>query len=392
MTALLIVIYIVFVSLGLPDSLFGAAWPVTHKDFGISESFASYYGIITGICTGGVSFIAGKMLRKFGTAKVTLVSTFMTAAALLGMSFSPNIVVMMLFAVILGYGAGAIDTGLNNFVSLHYEARHMNWLHCCWGLGVTISPLIMSAFLSDELSSWRMGYRIVAILQLLITLIILLSVKKWDKVEKSIKDSETDTQAGNAKLFDLLKIKGVITSILSMGLYCGMEFSIGTWGATYAVNTFLIAPDEAAKWLSLYYGGIMLGRIIAGFASMKFNDKTLIRAGIITAFVGIIVFALPLGKLSLIGFILIGTGFGPIFPSILHSVPERFGTTYSADLTGYHMGGAYGIGFAIQLVFGYAATLITFKIMPFVLLALCAGVYIANETTLKKAKKITKTG
>lgn len=332
------------------------------------------------------------MLRKFGTAKVTLVSTFMTAAALLGMSFSPNIVVMMLFAVILGYGAGAIDTGLNNFVSLHYEARHMNWLHCCWGLGVTISPLIMSAFLSDELSSWRMGYRIVAILQLLITLIIFLSVKKWDKVEKSIKDSETDTQAGSAKLFDLLKIKGVITSILSMGLYCGMEFSIGTWGATYAVNTFLIAPDEAAKWLSLYYGGIMLGRIIAGFVSMKFNDKTLIRAGIITAFVGIIVFALPLGKLSLIGFILIGTGFGPIFPSILHSVPERFGTTYSADLTGYHMGGAYGIGFAIQLVFGYAATLITFKIMPFVLLALCAGVYIANETTLKKAKKITKTG
>lgn len=392
MTALLIVIYIVFVSLGLPDSLFGAAWPVAHRDLGISESFASYYGIITGICTGGVSFIAGKMLRKFGTAKVTLVSTFMTAVALLGMSFSPNIVVMMLFAVILGYGAGAIDTGLNNFVSLHYEARHMNWLHCCWGLGVTISPLIMSAFLSDELSSWRMGYRIVAILQLLITLIIFLSVKKWDKVEKSIKDSETDTQAGSAKLFDLLKIKGVITSILSMGLYCGMEFSIGTWGATYAVNTFLIAPDEAAKWLSLYYGGIMLGRIIAGFVSMKFNDKTLIRAGIITAFVGIIVFALPLGKLSLIGFILIGTGFGPIFPSILHSVPERFGTTYSADLTGYHMGGAYGIGFAIQLVFGYAATLITFKIMPFVLLALCAGVYIANETTLKKAKKITKTG
>lgn len=387
MTALLIVIYIVFVSLGLPDSLFGAAWPVTHKDFGIDESFASYYGIITGICTGGVSFVAGKMLRKFGTAKVTLVSTFMTVAALVGMSFSPNIVVMMIFAVLLGYGAGAIDTGLNNFVSLHYEARHMNWLHCCWGLGVTISPLIMSAFLSDETSSWRMGYRIVALLQFAIAFIILLSLRKWDKVEKSIVKENTEQAAGDAKLFDLLKIKGVVTSILSMGLYCGMEFSIGTWGATYAVNTFLIAPDEAAKWISLYFGGIMLGRIIAGFASMKLKDKTLIRAGIITAFLGIIVFALPLGKLSLIGFLLIGTGFGPIFPSILHSVPERFGITYSADLTGYHMGGAYGTGFAIQLIYGYAASLITFKITPYVLLALCAGVYITNEVTLKKVKK-----
>ena len=387
MTALLIVIYIVFVSLGLPDSLFGAAWPVTHKDFGIDESFASYYGIITGICTGGVSFVAGKMLRKFGTAKVTLVSTFMTVAALVGMSFSPNIVVMMIFAVLLGYGAGAIDTGLNNFVSLHYEARHMNWLHCCWGLGVTISPLIMSAFLSDETSSWRMGYRIVALLQFAIAFIILLSLRKWDKVEKSIVKENTEQTAGDAKLLDLLKIKGVVTSILSMGLYCGMEFSIGTWGATYAVNTFLIAPDEAAKWISLYFGGIMLGRIIAGFASMKLKDKTLIRAGIITAFLGIIVFALPLGKLSLIGFLLIGTGFGPIFPSILHSVPERFGITYSADLTGYHMGGAYGTGFAIQLIYGYAASLITFKITPYVLLALCAGVYIANEVTLKKVKK-----
>ncbi|MBR0348290.1 MAG: MFS transporter [Clostridia bacterium] len=387
MTALLIVIYIVFVSLGLPDSLFGAAWPVTHKDFGIAENFASYYGIITGVCTGGVSFIAGKMLRKFGTAKVTLVSTFLTAAALVGMSFSPNIIVFMIFTVILGYGAGAIDTGLNNFISLHYEARHMNWLHCCWGLGVTISPLIMSAFLSEELSSWRMGYRVVALLQLSITFIIFFSLKKWDKVEKSIASKEDNAEAGSGKLLDLLKIKGVITSILSMGLYCGMEFSLGTWGASYAVNTFLIAPDEAAKWVSLYFGGIMLGRVIAGFASMKFSDKTLIRAGIFTALLGIIVFALPLGKISLVGFLLIGTGFGPIFPSILHSVPERFGTTYSADLTGYHMGGAYGTGFAIQLIFGYAATLISFKITPFVLLALCAGVYVANEVTLKTLKK-----
>lgn len=388
MSALLAVIYIVFVSLGLPDSLFGVSWPVVHNEFDIAESFASAYSIITGVCTGGVSFVAGKLLRKFGTAKVTLFSTLLTVIALFGMSIAPNIVVMMFFSVVLGYGAGAIDTGLNNFIAVHYEARHMNWLHCCWGLGVTISPLIMSRFLSDESGSWRNGYRVVALLQLSITVVILIFLKKWDTKEKSVKPETVseETQSGG-KLFDMLKMKGVITSILSMGLYCGMEFSLGTWGATYAVNTFAIAPDEAAKWVSLYYGGIMLGRIISGFVSIKCSDKTLIRGGVITAFIGIVIFALPLGKFSLAGFLLIGIGFGPIFPSILHSVPERFGTTYSADLTGYHMGGAYGIGFAFQLAYGYIATATTFIITPFFLMLLCVGVFLANEKTLSKIRK-----
>ena len=388
MTALLIVIYIVFVSLGLPDSLFGVAWPVVHKEFAIPESFASVYSIITSICTGGVSFVAGKMLRKFGTGLVTLFSTFLTVIALIGISFSPDIISMMFFTIILGYGAGAIDTGLNNFISLHYEARHMNWLHCCWGLGVTISPIIMSQFLGGETGSWRNGYRIVALLQLSITVIILLSLKKWKKVENSVLPTQTEADHSGGKLLDLLKIKGVLTSILSMGLYCGMEFSLGTWGATYAINSFLISPDEAAKWVSLYFGGIMVGRIISGFVSIKLNDNALVRAGIITSLLGVIIFALPLGKISLAGFLLIGIGFGPVFPSILHSVPERFGTTYSADLTGYHMGGAYGTGFAIQLVYGLVASATTFKITPYVLLVLCAGVFLANEKTINTLKKL----
>lgn len=387
MTALLFVIYIVFVSLGLPDSLFGVSWPVVHTDFSVPESFASLYSIITGVCTGGVSFVSGKMLRRFGTAKVTLFSTLLTVIALLGISFSPNIVIMMICSVLLGYGAGAIDTGLNNFVSLHYEARHMNWLHCCWGLGVTVSPLIMSGFLSEEAGSWRGGYRVVALLQFAITAVILVFLKKWENVEKSAKQEAAEETSGGGRLFDLLKIKGVIPSILSMGFYCGMEFTLGTWGATYAVNSFLIAPDEAAKWVSLYYGGIMLGRIIAGFMSMKFHDKVLIKSGIVTAFLGIVIFALPLGKLSLLGFLLIGIGFGPIFPSILHSVPERFGKTYSADLTGYHMGGAYGIGFFTQLIYGFTATATTFRITPFVLIALCIGVFITNDTAIRKTKQ-----
>lgn len=387
MVSLIIVIYIVFISLGLPDSLFGVAWPVVHTEFGIAESFASVYSIIVGACTGGVSLVAGKLLRKFGTAKVTFFSTLLTAVGLLGMSFAPNIVVMMIFAVILGYGAGAIDTGLNNFVSLHYKAQHMNWLHCFWGVGVTISPMIMSLFLTGETGSWRNGYRVVSLLQLLIAVIVMFSLKKWQNVETSCEAAAEEETASDAKAMDILRIKGVLTSVLSQGLYCAMEFTLGTWGATYAINTFGLSPDVAAKWVSLYYGGIMVGRMISGFVAMKVPDKMLIRGGIFVSFLGIVFLALPIGSTSLIGLLLIGIGFGPIFPSILHSVPERFGAKYSADITGYHMGGAYGIGFAIQLVFGYVASATTFKITPFVLIGICACLFAVNEITVRLVRK-----
>ena len=386
MLFILVVIYIVFISLGLPDSLFGVAWPVVHTEFGINENFASFYSIITGVCTGGVSFIAGKLIRKFGTANVTFVSTLLTAIGLLCMSLAPNIIVMMLGTVILGYGAGVIDTALNNFVSLHYKAQHMNWLHAFWGVGVTVSPLIMSVFLTGEMGAWRNGYRVIALLQLSIAVVIAISLKKWKTIKET---AETEKVAVENKkgLFEILKIKGVITSVLSQGLYCSMEFLIGTWGASFLVHVHALEPDNAAKWISLYFGGIMVGRFISGFISMKANDNMMIRLGIIVSFVGMILLALPLGNISLAGLLLVGVGFGPIFPSILHSVPERFGKEYSADITGFHMGGAYGIGFGVQLIFGFVATATTFNITPFVLLALCVGIFLANEFTIKTLNK-----
>lgn len=386
MVFILAVIYIVFISLGLPDSLFGAAWPVVHIDFGIHENFASLYGIITGFCVGGVGFVSGKVIRKFGTPLVTLVSTLFTVLGLFIMSISPNIVVMMLGAVVLGYGAGVIDTALNNFVSLHYKAQHMNWLHAFWGIGVTISPLIMSFFLSGETGSWRKGYRVIALLQLSIAIIIALSLKKWRTVKENDETQEV-TNENKKGFFELLKMKGVLTSLLSQGLYCGMEFTIGTWGASFLVHVHTLQPDEAAKWISLYFCGITVGRIISGFISMKASDNTMIRLGITTSFVGMIILTLPLGKISLLGLLLIGIGFGPIFPSILHSVPARFGKEYSADITGFHMGGAYGIGFGIQLIFGFIATEITFEITTFILMAIAIGTFIANETTISLIKK-----
>ncbi|MBR5246778.1 MAG: MFS transporter [Clostridia bacterium] len=386
MILILAVIYIVFISLGLPDSLFGAAWPVVYKDFGVQESFASLYGIITGACVGGVSFVAGKVIRKFGTPLVTFVSTLLTVLGLLIMSVSPNIVVMMLGAVVLGYGAGVIDTALNNFVSLHYKAQHMNWLHAFWGIGVTISPIIMSFFLTGETDSWRNGYRVIALMQLSIAIIIAVSLKKWRTIKEDTEVKEISNE-NKKSLIEILKIKGVLVSLISQGLYCSMEFLLGTWGASFLVHIHSLGPDEAAKWISLYFGGITIGRIISGFIAMKASDNTMIRSGIAVSFVGMVLLALPLGKISLFGLLLIGIGFGPIFPSILHSVPDRFGKEYSADITGFHMGGAYGIGFGVQLIFGFIATATTFKITSFVLLALAIGVFVANETTISLVKK-----
>ena len=386
MISILAVIYVVFISLGLPDSLFGVAWPVVHKDFLVPESFASVYSIITGVCTGGISLIAGKLIRKFGTPNVTFVSILLTACGLLGISFAPNIWVMMICTVVMGYGAGAIDTALNNYISLHYEARHMSWLHCFWGVGVTISPLIMAQFLDGDGGNWRGGYRTIAIIQFCIALLVIFSLKKWKKQDKTADNIIEENTESNKKSVNIFKIKGVITSILSQGFYCSMEFLIGTWGASYLVNSFAAPPDVAARWVSLYYGGIMLGRLISGFISIKADDKTLIRGGIITAFVGILILILPIGAASFVGLLLIGIGFGPIFPSILHSVPDRFGKEYSADITGFHMGGAYAIGFAVQLAFGYIATATTFDITPFVLLTFIILLFIANETTLKLIK------
>ena len=392
MSFLLVVIYLVFISLGLPDSLFGVAWPVVHTEFGVAENFASFYSIITGVCTGGVSFLAGKVLRRFGTAKVTLVSILLTAVGLLGISFAPNLIVMMLFSVILGYGAGIIDTGVNNFVSLHFKARHMNWLHCFWGVGVTVSPMIMSAFLSGETGVWRGGYRVVAAMQLGIALIVAVSLRKWTRTEQSGAAAKADeAKTAKPKTFaELMHTKGVLVSIFSLGLYCSMEFLIGTWGATYLVNAAAILPDTAAKWISVYFGGIMLGRFVSGFLSVKLWDDTLIFLGIAVSFAGILLLALPLGTLSLFGLLLIGIGFGPIFPSVIHAVPARFGKDYSADITGYHMGGAYAIGFSVQLAYGFIATATTFKITPFVLCGLCLCLFTAHAAAARKTANETR--
>ena len=222
---------------------------------------------------------------------------------------------------------------------------------------------------------------------MIIGVIALVAFRKWEAIEKGSDKADGTEEKSGKTLRDVLKMKGVLTSILSLGFYCGMEFLMGTWGATYAVNVFSLSPADAAKWVSLIYGGIMLGRLVAGFASMKLNDNKMIKSGMLIAFIGIVFLALPIGKASLYGFLVIGFGFGPIFPSILHSIPDKFGKEFSADITGFHMGGAYTIGFAVQMIFGFVASATTFKITPFVLVGVCIMMVLMNESTLKTLKK-----
>lgn len=410
MFLLLALIYVIFISLGLPDSLFGAAWPVMHVDFNVDESFASIYMIITAIGSGGVSFFAGPLIRKFGTGKVTVVSILLTAAGMLVIGFSVHIAMAIFGSILMGLGAGAIDTGLNNYVSTHYKASHMNWLHAFWGVGVTLSPIIMGAFL-DANNNWRGGYRCVSYIQFAIFALSLLSLPLFKKYEKTAavesaetmpestaentdeKEENTDDTSSEkpkkkkAAIFEILKIKGVLWAVLSLGLYVSMEFLIGTWGASYAVNTKGVTPADAARWVSLYFGGIMTGRIISGFISYKFDDKVLIRCGIVVMIVGMIVFALPIGKYSLAGLLLIGIGFGPVFPSTIHAVPKRFGTKYSADITGIQMGGSYAIGWAVQLTFGFVAPKVGFSFVPYMLLVFAAALFIVSEITNRVTTK-----
>lgn len=385
MVLLLVVIYITFISLGLPDSVFGVAWPVVHLDFGVIESLGSIYTVIIAVTSGGVSFFAGSIIRRVGTGTVTAVSVFLTAISLLGSSFANNIYVLLSFSILGGLGAGAIDTGLNNFVSLRYKAIHMNLLHCFWGVGVTVSPLICAVFLKN--GDWRGGYRTLSYIQFGIAIIVLASLFLWYKYDSIKNNGRPNLSSRNPKprAIDAFKINGVVLSIGALGFYCAMEFLVGTWGASFLVNARNFNVSNAANLVALYYGGVMSGRLISGFASLKVVDKNLIRAGLAVALIGILILLFSKDSIgSAIGLFVIGLGFGPVFPSTLHAVPERFGKELSADITGFQMGGAYAIGLVVQIAFGYTAPATTFNIMPYVLLACCAIAFLLSELVNKR--------
>ncbi|MFP3721568.1 MFS transporter [Niallia circulans] len=374
-TFFLVIIYLAFISLGLPDSLLGVSWSLMQVEFKAPLETAGVLFMTIAAGTIISSFISGTVLRKFGTGMVTFVSCFMTAGSLLGFHFAPSIVWLFIFAIPLGLGAGAVDTGLNNYVASHYKAHHMSWLHCFWGVGATLGPIIVAQFISRD-NSWRSGYFAIACIQFILVVILLFTLPLWKKIEKIPKQENENKRDDSTSTLDETylenqkpwQIRGVKLALLAFLFYCGAEAAVGLWGSSFLVNVKNLSIDVAAKWVSLFYAGITIGRFITGFITLKMSNKRLIRWGQIIALVGAVLLFLPFPVLfSLAGFIMIGLGLAPIFPCMLHETPIRFGKKHSQTIMGYQMAIAYTGSTFLPPILGYAAAKSTIGIFPFVI-------------------------
>jgi len=348
---LLIIIYLAFISLGLPDALLGIAWPMMRQDFLLGLDAAGAISAVVTVGTIASSLLSGTLIRRFGEGKITLISGLMTGLALLGYAMAPSFIWFIILAIPLGFGAGSVDTALNHYVALHFKAHHMNWLHSFWGVGATAGPVLM-AFILDKTDSWRMGYQTVAGIQLVLALVIFISLPLWKKhgalVEDQQASQEVKQEVGKPITgFAVLKVKGVLPALMIFMFYCAAEFAMGLWGASYLVQERGISLQTAARWVAFYYGGITVGRVMAGFISFKLNNKQMILGGIIIAFAGAVLLLLNLTNMtSMLAFVLIGLGFAPIFPSMVHETPKRFGKEIAQSVIGYQFTAAY-VGIAI---------------------------------------------
>lgn len=337
---LLIIIYIAFIGLGLPDSLFGTAWPSIYADFNLPISFGSFISVTVAVGTIISSLISAKLINKFGTDKISAFSTLLTAVALLGFSFSPNIWCMMLLSVPLGIGAGAIDVGLNNYVATHYSASQMSFLHCFYGIGVSVSPYVLSLVISEE-NGWRRGFRIAFLIQIIISLLMFISLPLWKKTNQQTEAAvQTETKVLSVK--DTLKIPGVKAMCALFFLTCAIECSCSGWGSTYLVEHKGMSADKAAGVILLYFVGMAVGRFLSGVLTTKINCRTIIVAGMAALAVGIAMLFVPGDAvLSSIGLFMIGLGNGPLFPNYNYLAPENFGANVSQSVIGVQMTFAY---------------------------------------------------
>ncbi len=369
---LLALIYVSFISLGLPDSLLGSAWPQMQESLGVSLSLGGVISFLITASTILSSLMSHRVIQRFGTGGVTMCSVAMTALALLGFSLSDSFLVLCLWAIPYGLGAGSVDAALNNFVALHCKAKHMSWLHCFWGIGATGGPYIMGLCLSRGMG-WQAGYRTISFLQMALTLILLLSLPLWKKQELPLSGGET-VRPQTPQWGKLLKRPGVKAALTAFFFYSALELTTGLWGSSYMVAVRGISPETAAKWISLFYLGITAGRFFSGILTLRFSDDTMVRLGEGTAIVGIILLLLPLHNLFLcVGLILTGLGCAPIYPSLLHATPQRFGKSLSQSLMGTQMAISYLGSTTMPPVSGFLSEKISMGLYPVLLLvfALC---------------------
>ncbi len=365
---LLPVIYLAFISLGLPDSLLGSAWPVMYQELGTSVSSAGIISMIIAAGTIVSSLNSDRLNTRFGTGKITAVSVLTTAVALFGFSISHSFIALCLWGIPYGLGAGSVDAALNNYVALHYKARHMSWLHCMWGVGCSTGPVVMGYAINH--SAWNNGYRTIALFQIVLTLVLFLSLPLWQK--PSADASADETSVPEQRSFSrLIRVPGVKEVLICFFCYCAVESTAGMWAASYCTLFRGIDAKRAASWASLFYVGITIGRFFCGFITMKLNDQKMIRLGQAVIAVGAILMLLPLGDAILfIGLILIGLGCAPIYPSIIHETPANFGADLSQGIIGIQMAFAYVGTCLMPPIFGVLGQHISFGLYPVFLLAI----------------------
>ena len=388
-TALLIIIYIAFIGLGIPDSLFGTAWPAIYSEFELPISFGSFVTIIISCGTVLSSVISSKIISRLGTNKVSAYSTLLTALALLGFSFAPNLWVMCFLAIILGIGAGAIDVALNNYVAIHYSATHMSFLHCFYGVGVSVSPYILSLVIAGNFG-WRGGYRIAFAIQLIITLLLFLSLPLWRKAHGGENESEENTHK-DLSFGSVLKIPGVKMMCSLFIASCAIECTCGGWGSTFLVEYKHLPAEKAAQIIMIYYIGMTLGRFLSGVLAAKLHSWKIIKLGQIVLGLALLLLILPGGVyLCALGMFLIGLGNGPLFPNFNYLTPENFGSDVSQSVIGIQMASAY-IGIMIApTVCGLLGQVFGMVIFPFYLIvfyAIMIPVTIRIKTVLKRNAK-----
>lgn len=381
---LLVVIYLAFISLGLPDSLLGAAWPTMYRAFSVPVSYAGGISMIISVGTILSSLQSDRLTRRFGTGKITACSVLTTAVALFGFSISHSYLALCFWAIPYGLGAGSVDASLNNYVALHYASRHMSWLHCMWGIGASVGPYIMEYALSGG-QRWNMGYRCIALLQLALTAILLFSLPLWKQPPRAASATPAASAAAPLSLRCVIRIPGAKEVMVTFFCYCALEQTTGLWASSYLVLCHGLTAHAAAGYASLFYLGITAGRALSGFLTLRFTDTQMIRMGQSIILLGLAFLLLPFGaQTALAGLVLIGLGCAPIYPSIIHSTPAHFGAARSQALIGVQMAAAYVGSCLMPPVYGLIANHISPALLPLYLLLILAAMAVMHEKLLHR--------
>ncbi len=388
-TFFLVLIYIAFISLGLPDSLLGAAWPVMRLDLGAALDAAGMVSLVVTAGTIVSSLLSHRLIKRFGTGKVTAFSVLATAAALLGFSLAPGFGWLLALAVPLGLGAGAVDSALNNYMALHYSARHMSWLHCFWGLGASAGPLVLSFWLARG-SGWRTGYLTIAIIQFVVTALLFATLPLWKSRETALGDAAEEEQAPPAKgRLGVLALPGAPAALLTFVCLCAVELGVGLWSASFLTEAKGMTAQAAASGPALFYFSITVGRFISGMAASRFSPVRQIRLGGILAVVGAVLFLLPLPVFFAYGAIaLLGLGSAPVYPCMVHETPRRFGAANSQRMIGLQMASAYTGSTVVPPLLGLAATQFGIGAIPALLLPLAALTLFFSQYAERAVKKV----